>query len=116
MKTLTKKVPSKKSSKKVDYISLAGLWAELRKKEEALTKERRAIAKPIIAALKANGVVDVQTDLGLVRFISDKRKSPTKKDVVAYFGASKGEKFWKGVPEKTLEYLTLVVEDAKKEE
>lgn len=116
MKTLTKKAPTKKSSKKVDYVALAGLWAELRKKEEALTKERRAIAKPIIAALKANGVVDVKTDVGLVRFISDTKKTPSKKDIVAYFGAAKGETFWRRVPEKTLEYLTLVIEDAQKEE
>ena len=115
MSTLTKKAP-KKTDKKTNYKALAGLWADVRKRELELAEKRKSIAKPLIAALKAAGIVDIKTDIGLVRFISDKKKSPTKKDVLAYFGNTKGENFWKTVPDRLSEYLTLIDESAAKEE
>lgn len=113
MKTIAK--ASKKKTHSVRAASvLAAVWVDLRKKEDAIAKDRREVAARLMAKMKGLKITEIKADDDTVHLISDKRKKVNKTLIAEYFGKERTEPFWKGLPDKVIEYLSMGAE-AKEE-
>lgn len=89
----------------------AQAWARLKHRIEELAPALQAVARRLRRLMKRSRVSSVQSGQDIIHLFINKKKLPSKADIVEFFGELRGKEFWKGLPDHVCEYLSFVRPD-----
>lgn len=88
---------------------LARSWIQRKKTIQRLEAEIAVVGRRLIRTMKRGGHTKLIHGQDIVQLISDRKKRISKREIEKFFGEAKTNAFWKKLPERAYEYLTLMI-------